>query len=234
MRKIEDLHPDLQVLAKELKNVCAQNGLKIAIGECLRTVAEQDALYAKGRTAPGKIVTNAKGSSYSSMHQWGIAFDFYRDDGKGAYADGDGFFEKVGKIGQSLGLEWGGEWKSITDLPHFQLAGWGKTPAKLKKQYGTPAKFFKAWEVSDMTAEEKKAFERLEKRTTELEARLAAAEGTKEKIYHYTQDLPDWAKATVQKLLDRGWYSGAADDDLNLPESLARVLVINDRAGLYG
>lgn len=234
MRKIEDLHPRLQVLVGELKSASARNGLKIGIGECLRTAAEQDALYAKGRTAPGEIVTNAKGSSYSSMHQWGVAFDFYRNDGEGAYDNADGFFGKVGKIGQSLGLEWGGEWKSITDLPHFQLADWGKTPAKLKRLYGTPAKFFKAWEVSDMTAEEKKAFDELEKRTAELEKRLAETERTKEKIYHYTQDLPDWARATVQKLLDRGWYSGAADDDLNLPESLARVLVINDRAGLYG
>ena len=233
MRKIEDLHPDLQELVKKLKSVCAQKGLKIAVGECLRTAAEQDALYAKGRTAPGKIVTNAKGSSYSSMHQWGVAFDFYRNDGKGAYSNTDGFFEKVGKIGKSLGLEWGGEWKSITDLPHFQLAGWGKTPAKLKKLYGTPAKFFKAWEVSEMTAEEKKAVENLEKRMAELEEKFTRLENSGEKIYHYTQDLPDWARPAVQKLLDKGWYGGAAEDDLNLPEGLARVLVINDRAGLY-
>ena len=43
-------------------------------------------------------------SSYSSMHQWGIAFDFYRNDGKGAYNNNDGFFNKVGAIGQKLGL----------------------------------------------------------------------------------------------------------------------------------
>ena len=226
MRKIEDLHPELQTAIVNLKKICGENGIEIGIGECLRTAAEQDALYAKGRTAPGKIVTNAKGSSYSSMHQWGIAFDFYRNDGRGAYTNGDGFFEKVGKIGQSLGLEWGGAWKSLTDLPHFQLAQWGKTPSKLKKLYGTPIKFFKTWEVSAMTADERAAFEKLQKRVSELE-KLG------ERVYHYTSELPDWARGTVQKLLDRGIYSGAAEDNLNLTESMARILVVNDRAGLY-
>ena len=98
MRNIDDLHPKLQSLIAKLRAECEKQGLKIGIGECLRTVEEQNAFYAKGRTAPGSIVTNAKGSSYSSMHQWGVAFDFYRNDGKGAYNDNDGFFGKVGKL----------------------------------------------------------------------------------------------------------------------------------------
>ena len=61
MRKIEDLHPKLQKVIGELKAECEKSGLKIGIGECLRTVAEQDSLYAKGRTQEGNIVTNAKG-----------------------------------------------------------------------------------------------------------------------------------------------------------------------------
>lgn len=141
-RDITKLHPVAQEKAKELVSACASKGLKITIGECLRTVAEQDKLYAKGRTASGTIVTNAKGSSYSSMHQWGIAFDIIRSDGKGSYEDSDGFFTKVGKVGQSLGLEWGGSFKSIKDKPHFQLPDWGSTATVLKKTYGTPQKFF--------------------------------------------------------------------------------------------
>ena len=139
------LHPEAQKKVEDLIKACEKAGLKIGISECLRTVAEQDALYAKGRTAKGSIVTNAKGSQYESMHQWGIAFDFYRNDGKGAYENKDRFFQKVGKIGQSLGLEWGGSWKGFVDLPHFQLPDWGSTASKLKKQYGTPEKFMKTW-----------------------------------------------------------------------------------------
>ena len=78
MRDITLCHPRLQTLAAELIKECEKQGLQIKIGETLRTTAEQDALYAQGRTKPGTIVTNAKGSSYSSYHQWGVAFDIYR------------------------------------------------------------------------------------------------------------------------------------------------------------
>ena len=145
MRDVTQLHPELQKKLKELVKLCEKNKLKIGISECLRSVAEQDALYAQGRTKPGKIVTNARGSNYSSMHQWGVAFDFYRNDGKGAYNNSGHFFEKVGALGQSIGLEWGGSWKSIKDMPHFQLPDWGSTASKLKLMYIEPAHFFKTW-----------------------------------------------------------------------------------------
>lgn len=145
MRDTTVLHPDLQNLIAKLKKKCNAAGLKIGIGECYRSVAEQDKLYAQGRTTSGSIVTNAKGSTYSSMHQWYVAFDFYRNDGKGAYNDSDGFFTKVGKIGQELGLEWGGSWKKPVDKPHFQLPNWGSTTSKLKQIYGSPEVFKKNW-----------------------------------------------------------------------------------------
>lgn len=144
-RDIKQCHPVLQNKAKELVELCEKKGLKIKITECFRSVAEQDELYAQGRTKKGNIVTNAKGSTYSSMHQWGVAFDICRNDGKGAYNNDDGFFKKVGKIGQSIGLEWGGSWTSIVDLPHFQLPDWGSTSSKLKSIYGTVDKFKKTW-----------------------------------------------------------------------------------------
>jgi len=145
MRDITLCHPRLQELAKKLVEECNQQGLKIKIGETLRTKAEQDALYAQGRTKPGSIVTNAPGKSYSSYHQWGTAFDFFRNDGKGAYYDNDGFFAKVGQIGVSIGLEWGGNWKSIQDRPHFQLPDWGSSTSGIKKLFRTPEEFMKTW-----------------------------------------------------------------------------------------
>ena len=224
MRDVTALHPDLQEKISQLKEKCRLAGLSIGISECLRTVTEQDALYAKGRTAPGKVVTNARGATFSSMHQWGIAFDFYRSDGSGAYNDADGFFTKVGEIGQSLGLEWGGAWKT-SDKPHFQLPDWGTTPAMLKKQYKNPEEFMKTWEDA-MTEAERKKFNLLVEQVDKLTRE-------KERIYHYSSELPDWAAPTIGKLVDKGLYAGASKADLNLPESLMRVLVINDRAGLY-
>ena len=152
MRDVTQLHPRLQEKFKLLQKKCAQKGITIRATECLRTAKEQDALYAKGRTAPGPKVTNASGKDAKSMHQWGVAVDIVID--MDADKDGDidirdlynvKLLNIVGKIGESIGLEWGGSWKSIVDKPHFQLPDWGSTPAKLKAKYGTPAKFIATW-----------------------------------------------------------------------------------------
>ena len=145
-RDITQLHPEAQRLALLLVEECKKQGLIIKITDCLRTKEEQDALYAQGRTAPGSIVTNVKYPN--SRHNWGDAFDFCRNDGKGAYYDNDGFFAKVGAIGKSIGLEWGGDWTSFRDKPHFQLKGWGSTCSKLKARYGTPEKYWLTWETT--------------------------------------------------------------------------------------
>lgn len=90
MRDTKMLHPELQIKLDLLLKACKSEGIKIAFAETLRTVAEQDALYAKGRSKPGPKVTNAPGTSYASMHQWGVAVDFYLQmdiDGDGDTAD---------------------------------------------------------------------------------------------------------------------------------------------------
>jgi peptidoglycan L-alanyl-D-glutamate endopeptidase CwlK len=209
MRDIKMCHPELQEKAKKLISACKSRGLLIGISECFRTVEEQNVLYAKGRTAAGKIVTNAKGDSYSSHHQWGTAFDFYRNDGKGAYNDNDGFFSKVGEIGKQLGLEWGGDWVSPVDKPHFQLPQWGSTTAKLKQLYKTPENFKKTWKG------------------------VNTVDNLKEKVYNYTLEIPEWARGTVQKLLDKGYLKGNDKGELELTYQMLRLLGINDRAGLY-
>lgn len=203
-RDITLCHPKLQEKSEKLISCCKGYGLLIGIGECYRTVEEQDKLYAQGRTTPGSIVTNAKGSSYSSHHQWGTAFDIYRNDGKGAYNDSDGFFSKVGAIGVKIGLEWGGNWTSPVDKPHFQLPYWGSTTTMLKNLYGTPEEFKKTWSEEEV-----------------------------EKVYNWTVEVPEWARPTVQKLLDKGYLVGNDKGELELTYSMLKMLVINDRAGLY-
>ena len=152
MRDVKQLHPELQEKFELLQKKCAKKGIKIRATECLRTAKEQDALYAKGRTVPGSKVTNCQGKSYSSMHQWGVAFDYVIDQDTDKDGDVDindlycaKLMNVVGKLGQSIGLEWGGSWKSIVDKPHLQLPDWGSTPTKLKAKYGTPEKFIATW-----------------------------------------------------------------------------------------
>lgn len=165
MRDRTKLHPKLQKKIEEFIKACDKAGLKVQITECLRTKAEQDALYAQGRTKPGARVTNAPGYSYSSMHQWGVAFDYCRADGKYAFDNSDKFFDKAGAIGKKLGLEWGGSWKSPVDKPHFQLPDWGSTPARLKSLYGTPERFFATWKSDSLKSDSPKSDEDINMKT---------------------------------------------------------------------
>lgn len=144
------LHPQLNYKLGLLLKKCEKKGVYLIITEGFRSKKQQDELYAQGRTKPGKIVTNAKGSSESSQHQWGIAFDVamnYDVDGDGKITDDTwnlkGFSE-VAKIAKSIGLGWGGDWKFV-DTPHFYIKKWGSTTSKLKQQYGTFENFKKTW-----------------------------------------------------------------------------------------
>ncbi len=145
MNDITQLHPRLQAIIADLIPAWQNAGLHVAIGECYRTVAEQDALYAQGRTEPGDIVTYATGYDYSSQHQWGIAFDFFQDIPGNAYPDPSPFWGQVAQIAKNHGLAWGGDWTDFIDRPHLYLPQWGDDTALLKQTYGTPDAFFATW-----------------------------------------------------------------------------------------
>ena len=53
-----------------------------------------------------------------------------------------------------------------------------------------------------------------------------------DKIYNKVEEVPDWGKATVQKLINKGILKGN-EKGLDLSYTLLRLLVINDRAGVY-
>lgn len=115
---IATLLEPVRPMARSLVQKCAANGIDIKIIGGTRTYAEQDALYAQGRTRPGKIVTNARGG-YSN-HNFGIAFDIGVFSGT-KYLGESPKYKAAGVLGMDLGLEWGGNWTSIVDQPHFQL-----------------------------------------------------------------------------------------------------------------
>lgn len=85
-----------------------------------RTQAEQDALYAQGRSKPGPIVTWTR----QSKHIDGKAFDIVLlRNGKINWDIGDPAWKKAGEIGRKIGLNWGGSWARTKDFPHFELNG---------------------------------------------------------------------------------------------------------------
>lgn len=158
------LHPELQSVAAEFEEKCKNAGLNVLITETYRSKAEQDALYAQGRTTPGNIVSNAKYPL--SPHCWGVAFDFCRNVRGREYDDSDGFFRKCGEIGKSLGLFWGGDFRSFVDKPHLELKKYlpNNSVKTLQSQYGTPENFMESWETpkkedpTDMTYATFKAY----------------------------------------------------------------------------
>lgn len=120
-RDIDELEPVTQLKCRQFVNKCAEAGIDVIITSTYRDYESQDALYAKGRTAPGKIVTNAQAGQ--SFHNFRVAFDFVPVvDGKAQWDD-TLLWGLCGKIAVNCGLEWGGNFKSFKDRPHCQYTG---------------------------------------------------------------------------------------------------------------
>ncbi|MBO9571609.1 MAG: M15 family metallopeptidase, partial [Chitinophagaceae bacterium] len=117
-KKIATLHTSVQNKMKEfILKADNRFGIKLRVTDGFRSVEQQDKLYAQGRTAPGNRVTNARGG-YSN-HNFGLAVDVVpMVNGKPNFESNQ--YPLIGRIGQSVGLEWGGSWKTILDQPHFQ------------------------------------------------------------------------------------------------------------------
>lgn len=120
---IQALQPKAQLKAREfmkaLNDALGNQNVVFKIISGTRTYAEQNAIYAQGRTKfPGPIVTRARGGQ--SNHNFGVAWDIglFID---GQYVPESDLYKKAGEIGRQLGLEWGGDWKSLQDEPHFQV-----------------------------------------------------------------------------------------------------------------
>ncbi len=121
---IATLHARGRPFARALIEKAAGVGITIKVISGMRTFAEQDAIFAQGRTKPERIVSGARGGF--SNHNFGIAFDIGIFEGS-RYIPESPKYKAIGALGSDLGLEWGGNWISIKDEPHFQLRpGWAR------------------------------------------------------------------------------------------------------------
>lgn len=128
-RKLEDLHPAVDVLCRQFIAKCRDQGIDVLITSTYRDNASQNALYAQGRTTSGAKVTNAKGGE--SFHNYRCAFDFVPIvNGKAQWNDFD-CFKTCGKIAESIGLEWAGRWTHFKEYAHCQYTN-GLTLADLQ------------------------------------------------------------------------------------------------------
>jgi peptidoglycan L-alanyl-D-glutamate endopeptidase CwlK len=122
------LDPKFVDRLRTFEAVLLSKGIRVRLTCGYRSREVQDALYAQGRTAPGRIVTNARGGE--SWHNYGLAADYvFIVDGRVSW---DGPWDRLGRVARSCGLEWGGDWKRFKDRPHVQWRK-GKSLAQMKR-----------------------------------------------------------------------------------------------------
>lgn len=126
---LKGVHPKLvKVMTEAIKNT----PIDFTITDGGRTTAQQQALYAKGRTAAGSIVTKVDGVKQKSNHQ-AKADGFYHAVDLYPYVNGKIDFndtksleviaKHIKSVAKTLGIKigWGGDWKGSWDKPHFEL-----------------------------------------------------------------------------------------------------------------
>lgn len=160
MRDRNKLLPQVKAKLEELETLAEQSGLHFIVTQTLRSEEEQIAYYAQGREsletvnqvravaklppiteAENKVVTKAK-TVYDSWHAYGRAFDIavVNKDGKIDWgenvdwnSDGISDWDQLGKLGEYIGLEWGGNFSTLHDIPHYQYRE-GKTISQAKAE----------------------------------------------------------------------------------------------------
>lgn len=125
--RLANLYPRLADKIRNMYVMLQGEGIEIRVVQGLRTWAEQDALYAQGRTTPGKIVTNARGGF--SWHNMGLAADLvpsqfgpgqpYSPDWNSSHPA----WKRMEAVAVSLGLVSGASWIRLVDAPHVEIVG---------------------------------------------------------------------------------------------------------------
>ena len=120
------VHPQLVEKLTHILAAMDSLGFPMMVTDGLRTVEQQRALYAQGRTAPGPVVTNCDGVEKRSNHQphidkLGHAVDCcFVVNGKPSW-DAHLPWKAYGAAAEAHGLTWGGSWARLADLPHVEL-----------------------------------------------------------------------------------------------------------------
>lgn len=116
-RKLDDLSPAMRAKAVELLARLTEAGIMVLIVDTLRTPEEHAANLAKG-------VSWTKRSKHLDGNAIDLApYETYALLGadKLRWEPSDPVWLKMGQIGESIGLVWGGRWTKTPDYSHFEL-----------------------------------------------------------------------------------------------------------------
>lgn len=119
------LYPDFRErLLRAIENFERAKSFRVRVTHGLRAMSFQAHLYAMGRTAPGKIVTNAKPGQ--SRHNYGVAGDICMTATGDPYLErcprGKSLWDEWGECVEAEGLVWGGRWTRPVDKPHAEIS----------------------------------------------------------------------------------------------------------------
>jgi peptidoglycan LD-endopeptidase CwlK len=119
IRDIDALTPETALKCRAFLLRSKAEGLEVFVTETRRSSERQAALWALGRTQPGRIVTHSQAGA--GKHEFGIAFDVaFR--GENLYPSDFKTWARLGAIGKACGLTWGGDFKGV-DSVHFENNG---------------------------------------------------------------------------------------------------------------
>ena len=141
LQRLSEVHPELSRRASQFAQLMEAQGYPIQITQGLRSWAQQDALFAQGRTAPGPKVTNAPGG-YSN-HCFGIAIDVCPFDGpKPDWNVSHPDWQAILRIAPTVGLRDG---ISFRDEPHLELVEVSPIPTDEMRQTFKDAGVTSVW-----------------------------------------------------------------------------------------
>jgi peptidoglycan L-alanyl-D-glutamate endopeptidase CwlK len=126
--RLKEVYPPLAEAVRYMYEELVRQDIVIRVTSGYRSFKEQEKLYAQGRTAEGKRVTNARPGH--SMHNFGLAVDLAPGiigvtPWKPDWNDKSPSWQQMLRLGMLMELECGGNWRNFPDLPHYQ---WGKIP----------------------------------------------------------------------------------------------------------
>lgn len=205
-RDISELTPAAQRACRLFLERCAQRGLIVFITETYRSQERQDYLYSLGRTRAGSKVTWTRNSRHTSRRAWDIACRYGTLYNAAVLA-------QCGAVAAELGITWGGTWKT-PDTPHFEVS--------------------ENWKYSEedepMTEAEKQKMKDIDESLTNLYGIVnrMVDEMKKDVVYNTIDEVPEWGRPAVQRLIDEGKLNGTGDT-LALDATLLRAIVILEK-----
>lgn len=204
-------------------------------------------------------ISSASAQDIHRIHRYsngwnGIGYHYYvRKDGnvyrgRPEYAMGS---HAIGMNNCSIGICFEGNFESEYMQSAQLLAGWNLVQ-DIKSRYpgirisghrdhnatACPGKHFPVPQITSATAPvDAPNKEDVEMTKAEVEAMITKAiqatmQTQTETLYQSLDDVPAWGRDIVAKLVNKGYLRGDGEG-LNLDATMLRILVVNDRAGLY-